>query len=202
MVKVPFSDDDGEASEQMWVDEIDFDGRYIYGVLANEPNHLTSIRQGDDVRVEVDEISDWLITDNDHVVGAFTVNAIRAQMDEQNRAEHDNAWGLVFPEDPYEPVMAPSWFEGDLDAEHPMSLNMAESLSDYLKSDSSAASVVDDHGMTMLHQLALAGSTTGVSVMLQHGADLEARTNEGYTALDLAKMFEWEPIERLLERAD
>lgn len=198
MVKVPFSESDGSSPEQMWVDEIDFDGRYIYGVLANDPNHLTSIRQGDDVRVEIDEISDWLLTENDHVIGGFTVNAIRADMSAADRDEHDAAWGLIFPADPHGPATVPSWFEGDIDAEHPMSLNMAESLNDHLKSTPADVHGTDDHGLTLLHQLALAGSTSGVSVLLQNGAKPEARTKEGYTALDLAKMLDWEPVERLL----
>jgi uncharacterized protein YegJ (DUF2314 family) len=52
-VKAPFSDGDGEGDgenpgvEHMWIDEVDFDGQTISGVLLNDPNWLKSVSAGD-----------------------------------------------------------------------------------------------------------------------------------------------------------
>src|SRR4051794_21997877 len=66
-VKAPFSDGDRSppgrdrpAVEEMWISDVDFDGRAVTGKLVNHPNWLTSIREGDAVRLPLDRISDWM----------------------------------------------------------------------------------------------------------------------------------------------
>lgn len=99
-VKLPFSDGDLSDSksdvEQMWVNEIDFDGRHIKGTLLNEPNWLKSVKAGDQVNVPVGAISDWMYAIGDDVYGAFSVNVMRAKMGKSERSQHDKAWGLNF----------------------------------------------------------------------------------------------------------
>src|SRR5262245_62280800 len=53
-VKAPFSDGDdaepveGQPSvEQMWLGQVDFDGKYVTGELLNASNWLKSVKQGD-----------------------------------------------------------------------------------------------------------------------------------------------------------
>lgn len=64
-VKVAFSQEDPNSEnpivEQMWINEIDFDGDNVKGYLINEPNELTNIQVGDFVEVPLHEISDWLL---------------------------------------------------------------------------------------------------------------------------------------------
>src|SRR5690606_4205426 len=89
-VKAPFTDDPEEVSEgenpnveHMWISDVDFDGRDITGVLLNEPNWLTSVHEGDIVRIPLQEISDWMYVISGEVFGAHTVNLIRSRMDGQ-----------------------------------------------------------------------------------------------------------------------
>lgn len=98
MVKAPFFQDgeDGEICEHMWIDDIYFDGLYIYGVLNNEPGELTNVEQGESICVPVDDISDWMFVCNGIPYGGFTVQAMRGQMTEEERTEHDAAWGIDF----------------------------------------------------------------------------------------------------------
>src|SRR4051812_11742046 len=63
-VKALFSDGERGARapsgkprvEEMWVSEIDFDGRDVSGELLNQPNWLKSIRQGAAVRLQLERV--------------------------------------------------------------------------------------------------------------------------------------------------
>jgi ankyrin repeat protein len=52
----------------------------------------------------------------------------------------------------------------------------------------------------MLHHLALAGSTTGVKVLLDAGADPNQRTADGRTAAQLADTLAWDDVVALLAK--
>jgi uncharacterized protein YegJ (DUF2314 family) len=215
-VKVPFSDgedaepDDGNPNvEHMWLDEVDFDGRLVSGVLLNSPHWLKSVREGDHASVTLATISDWMFAGSDEVYGAFTVNLMRSRMAPEERNEHDEAWGLSFGDPgrirltpPYEPQKQPGLCEEQVDAdapaEHPLSIAMSPSLKERIAEDPSMISGTDDRGWTLLHHQALAGSTATVEVLLDHGADPNAVTDHGMTPLALARSLCWENTATLL----
>lgn len=216
-VKAPFSDGeqpaadgDGPQVEQMWLSEINFDGRHVTGALLNSPNWLTSVKEGDSARLSLSEITDWMYAISGEVFGAWTVNLMRSRMGTRERKEHDEAWGLNFG-DPQNVRVVPepkkgggllkNWFgkkeQADTD-EHPMSVNMAPSFRQQLQEDPSMASVRMDGGWTFLHQEALAGNLLTVQVLLAAGADPNAVTDHGMTPLRLARSLGWEKVVALL----
>lgn len=215
-VKAPFSDGehrtptkDAPEVEHMWLSEVDFDGQFVSGVLLNAPNWLKTVKEGDSACLPLGEISDWMYAISGEVFGAYTVNLLRSRMGRRERREHDAAWGLNFGE-PTTIRVAPepgkgggllkSWF-GKKQAnpqEHPMSEAMASSLKKELAKDPSLVSAKDDKGWTFLHQEASAGSTATVKVLLEAGADPNALTNQGMTALQLAQSLGWENVVALL----
>lgn len=226
-VKVPFSDppefghrEDDPTVEQMWLSSIEFDGNFITGTLLNEPRWLESINEGDQSQFPIDRISDWMYAIDGRVYGAYTVNLLRSQMSRGERAEHDAAWGLDFGDPNEIEVVPPEWLgkkpkpgflmrlfgTGDdytplLDletAEHPMAVNMADSLEEYLRQDPMNVYATDDNGWTMLHRQALAGTAIGVSILLDHGADPNARTSDGMTAMELARTLGWKRVIEVL----
>jgi uncharacterized protein YegJ (DUF2314 family) len=208
-VKAPFSDGEGAAPtpgsprvEQMWLGEVDFDGRFVSGVLLNAPNWLKTVKAGDAARVPLGGISDWMYAAGGEVYGAHTVNLMRSRMGRREREEHDRAWGLDFG-DPNAVRLVPQnqgWFGGgDVGAqEHPMSEAMAPSLKGHLADNPSALGAKDDRGWTLLHHQALAGSAATVKVLLECGADATAVTGHGMTALQLAQSLGWEKVVELL----
>ncbi|MGC3968058.1 MAG: DUF2314 domain-containing protein [Pirellulales bacterium] len=201
-VKAPFSDgddappsDDHPSVEQMWVSDIRFDGRDVIGNLLNSPNWITSVQEGDLSVMPLAEISDWMYAIGDDVYGAFTVNLMRARMSARERREHDAAWGLEFG-DPKTIRVIPADFPSH--GEHPMSENMAPSFRDELKKQPSMLNSKDDDGWTLLHREALGGNLATVRVLLEYGADRNAKTPHGMTPLQLAKSLGWDKVATLL----
>lgn len=210
-------DPESSEAEQMWVNEVYFNGKIISGKLVNVPNALKSVRQGDLVRTTPQEITDWMYVFGNRVYGGFTVNLLRSRMSSTERTAHDRAWGLDFG-DPKEIKLVPDeWFSSkkggligrlfsrpqppppDFDElEHPMAVNMAPEFDKQLQGDPKLALSKDSAGWTNLHNLALAGSSCCVSVLLKHGADPNAVTNSGLTPLQLARSLKWNSVADLL----
>ncbi|MFO1095824.1 MAG: DUF2314 domain-containing protein [Planctomycetaceae bacterium] len=83
------------AAEQMWINDVNFDGDLVHGTLLNSPNWLKSIKQGDEVSVRPERINDWMYAINDQAYGAYTVNLLRSRMSHAQRRSHDKAWGSI-----------------------------------------------------------------------------------------------------------
>jgi uncharacterized protein YegJ (DUF2314 family) len=214
-VKAPFSDGPNRSTradapdvEHMWLSDVDFDGRQISGTLLNSPNWLTSVKEGDSVRLPLAEISDWMFAIGGEVYGAYTVNLMRSRMSSRERQEHDDAWGLDFG-DPRNIRLNPEANKGGLlkrwfgkpeppPEEHPMSVAMAAKVKEQLARDPSMTSSKNDDGWTLLHQESLAGNATIVELLLAAGANPRAVTENGMTPLELAQSLGWERVVALL----
>ena len=222
-IKVAFSDgvqavatsQDQPQVEQMWVSDVDFDGRIVSGTLLNQPNWLTSINEGDRVQIPPSRVNDWMYAIAGEVFGGYTVNTMRSQMGKGERRGHDRAWGLDFG-DPSVISVVPEEHIGrkkksglgkifggksqpqslqELAAhEHPMALNMGASLVEMVQQNPASVHEADHLGQTFLHQMASAGSQSAVQIMLQHGADRNAVSKNGLTAGQLAKVLGWQQV--------
>lgn len=203
-VKAPFSDDDeatddGEPRvEFMWIDDVDFDGECVHGMLINEPNWLTSVEQGDEVSIPLAQICDWLYSMDDVAFGGFTVNLMRSRMTPRERAEHDDAWGLDFG-DPSQPRV--SAYHDAAEADAHTDDDLASLLKDELRKNPSLAQSQGHLGWTLLHQQASVGHLACVKLLLDAGADPTIRTENGRTALDLAMLLNWPDVVELLTNA-
>lgn len=198
--KIAFSQDMGGTNkvEHMWVGDLYFDGDNLYGELLNEPNELTNIEQGDSVMVSLDQLSDWMFLANGKPYGGFSIQALRAGMDENERNEHDEAWGIDFG-DPhkFEYVIGQNESPQNLQ-EHPMSINMQQSMREFLQQYPDEITQQSEDGMTFLHRETIAGNASSVKVLLEFGADKTIQNAKGKTALDYAKQLDWQHIIPLL----
>jgi uncharacterized protein YegJ (DUF2314 family) len=189
-VKIMF--EQGKAVEHMWVSDVAFDGETLRGTLLNEPNQITTVHEGDAVSVPFGpRLTDWMLADGARVLGAYSVQAMRAKMPAAERAEHDAAWDLDFGS-PDQIGLPPS------EDEHPMALNMLPSLSDFLTKNPAEVHRLGEDGLGMLHREALAGNNCIVAALLAQNAQVNARTNGGKTALALARVLDWPKVEATL----
>lgn len=203
IVKIPFeqkfNNKEEPVVEHMWINEIDFDGEKIHGVLMNSPNQLTNVSEGDRVSFKLSQISDWLFAMHGKTYGAFTIQLLRSEMGEQERKQHDEAWGLDFGD--FNDIMVVHSQKENPEnlIEHPMSINMGEKAREYFVENPEAVTDKDENGITMLHTEAIAGNKTTIDILLELGADRNAKTNSGKTAFDYAKNSNWVHIISVLK---
>jgi len=198
LVKIPFSQKvEGREQplvEHMWISEITFDGEFITGVLQNVPNKLTNVAKDDTVTRKVSEISDWMLSIDRKTYGGYTIQVLRSNMTEDARKQHDNAWGLNFGD--YNNILIAHQQEEKKEnlIEHPMSKVMEQPAKDYFESNLDVVKAADENGVTRLHTETIAGNKIAVEILLELGADKNAKTNTGKTALDYATALNWEHI--------
>jgi uncharacterized protein YegJ (DUF2314 family) len=232
-IKVEFSDpeemrthQEGELEKEfMWVMEVDFDGKQIYGTLQNDPHSLKSIKAGDRVKIPGKQLVDWLYVQLGETYGGFTIDQMRSRMSKSERKAHDNAWGLDFGEPGFVKIVPDSYlgeaspkkkglfsflggekpkpqdYNQVSQFEHPMSVNMRDSLEEAIRKNPSFLTATNDFGFTMLHQLALAGSYDGVDVCLKMGFNPKQVAPNGMTPYRLAKSLGWPKVMDRLTQA-
>lgn len=76
IVKAKFGE--GDDAEHMWFEVHAADETGAEGVLQSQPYFLPRPRQGDPVRVPVEDVSDWIAVVNEELRGNFSDAAIRA----------------------------------------------------------------------------------------------------------------------------
>jgi len=211
--------------EHMWLLEVEFDGRQIRGTLINSPHSLKSFHEGDRVTVTGKQLCDWMYVVAGNVYGGFTVDLMRSRMSKGERSQHDSAWGFDFGEVGVVPLVPSEYIGGPplkkkgllsvfggakstpqdyakvAGFEHPMSVNMRESLDQALANDPAMVQQTDERGFNFLHQLSLAGSLDGVDVCLKHGADSRMPAPNGMTPYALAKCLGWKRVMERLQQA-
>lgn len=199
-VKVLFTDEVNgeEVGEHMWINDVEFDGENVSGVLVNEPNDVKNVKNGDFVKAPLSRVSDWLFVINGRSYGGFSVHALRANMSAKERTEYDLAWGFEFGDFndillAYEQKESPENL-----IEHPMCKNTADQVREYIANNPSIISDTDELGYTQLHHEAIAGNLGVVEILLEYGADKNAKTKSGKSALDFAKALKWEHVAKIL----
>ena len=193
-----FEDSDETVVEHMWITDIEFDGDVIKGVLINTPNFLKNINNGDVVNIELHQVSDWLFSIAGETYGGFTIHAMKTEMSDEERDGYHDAWGLDLDNSSTVKIVHKQEEMPENIVEHPMSINMKESLIDFLTQNPNEM-LSDKDGYNFLHRETIAGNLTLVKVLLNLGVDRNLRTKHGKTALDFAKQLNWEHIIPILE---
>ena len=203
LVKIPFQQKiEGKEQplvEHMWISEIDFDGEFITGILQNAPNKLTNVAEGDTVTRKVSEISDWMLSIDRKTYGGYTIQALRSDMTDKARENHDNAWGLNFGD--YNNILIAHQQEEKEEnlIEHPMSKVMEKPARDFFTENLDVVAAVGKNGMTRLHTETIAGNKIAVEILLELGADKNAKTKTGKTAFDFATALNWSHLIPILK---
>lgn len=215
MIKLPFSSDPPPSEEgaspveHMWVDQVEFDGVNLRGILVNDPNWLTELRSGDEVTAPFRMLEDWMFTIDHVVYGGYTVHLLRAQMGRVKRSEHDASWGLDFgnkgPRLEYSPKGRESFFsrifrkKASTHRDHPLCEASLQSVKEYLEQNPNALTEVDEQGNNLLHRETLAGNMAIVDLLLKMGADKNVKTSNGHRPVDLANLMNWTDMVALLQ---
>lgn len=74
LIKAPFTD--GDDTEFMWVSVTGIENDIIYGELGNSPASIKTVDEGDNVRVKLEDLNDWMCIIDDMPTGAFTLKVL------------------------------------------------------------------------------------------------------------------------------
>lgn len=203
-VKVAFMQNmeglDEPKVEHMWINDVNFDGEMIEGVLINKPDELTNVKDGDRVEIPLSQVSDWLFATNGKTYGGFTIQAFRSEMSEKERKNHDKAWGLNFGD--YNDILLVYEQKEHPEnlIEHPMSKNMKAKFVEFLEGNPEILTEKDKKGYSILHRETIAGNASTIEVLRQFNVDINDKTNSGKTAIDFARSLNWTHIIPLVEK--
>ena len=90
--------DTQEHKEHIWIGNITIKDNEYYGIVNNLPEYIKNINLGDFIKINKDNISDWMYTNNNKLVGGFTLRVIRNRMNEIEKQQFDTEAGVIFDE--------------------------------------------------------------------------------------------------------
>ena len=93
-IKVAFETDDG-GFEHIWLSDISTRKNRLYGEVGNTPDAVSGLALGDRVKIDKSNISDWMIIEDNKLIGGYTIRVIRDRMSESDRAEFDRQFGAI-----------------------------------------------------------------------------------------------------------
>jgi len=85
-VKYPFRADwgSGFSMEQIWLSDIKFKNGVYYGIVDNHPFYTNVLKKGDSVSFNTEDITDWMYTSNDKIIGAYSIKYLLDQLPERS----------------------------------------------------------------------------------------------------------------------
>ncbi|MDV4216722.1 DUF2314 domain-containing protein [Acinetobacter baumannii] len=185
--------------EYMWIDQVDFDGSTITGILLNESYIIDNVQAGETVRLQFESIVDWMFLSNGTVHGAFTIQEYRKTLNASGRKEYDEAWGIDFgnPDEillVYDQKNCPENLE-----EHPMCRSILEQFINIINTDPTIITEKDESGNQLLHREVIAGNYLFVQELLKLNVNKLVRNKQLMIPLDLAHKMGWSNIVNLLK---
>ncbi|MDC4301509.1 YegJ family protein [Acinetobacter baumannii] len=185
--------------EYMWIDQVDFDGSTITGILLNEPYIIDNVQAGETVRLQFESIVDWMFLSNGTVHGAFTIQEYRKTLNASGRKEYDEACGIDFgnPDEillVYDQKNCPENLE-----EHPMCRSILEQFINIINTDPTIITEKDESGNQLLHREVIAGNYLFVQELLRLNVNKLVRNKQLMIPLDLAHKMGWSNIVNLLK---
>lgn len=92
-LKTGFSSSKG--TEHIWVVNITNEGNNFYGIVNNLPESTKEVKMGDRIQIHKDSISDWMYTNNQMLVGGYTIRVLRKRMTNSERRLFDEESQLI-----------------------------------------------------------------------------------------------------------
>jgi uncharacterized protein YegJ (DUF2314 family) len=89
LIKYAFpSDNNSVEMEHMFLSDIHFDGKNIYGTLTSEPIYTKKVKEGEKIKVDSKRVSDWLYIIEDKTYGGFTFKYMWKNFSETEKNEY------------------------------------------------------------------------------------------------------------------
>lgn len=90
---------DGDNGEHIWLTDPHFDEEgHLYGTVGNEPVNVAKVKLNQQIGIERELISDWMIIENGRLIGGYTIRAVRDEIPDKDKAAFDQQVGLPIDE--------------------------------------------------------------------------------------------------------
>ncbi len=100
LIKAEFPYGGANDAEYIWLNNLSYEGNQFEGNVGNEPIYVLNIKLGDRVTVSTSRISDWMIIDDNRLLGGFTIHVLRNRMTDAERKQFDADFGFIIPDEP------------------------------------------------------------------------------------------------------
>lgn len=95
-LKVKFPTSTG--TEHIWATEISIRNGNYYGIIDNIPELTTEVRAGEKLKLDIENITDWMYSDKGILRGGYTIRFIRNQMTREEKNKFDADFQLKVEE--------------------------------------------------------------------------------------------------------
>jgi uncharacterized protein YegJ (DUF2314 family) len=92
VLKVRFATPKG--FEHIWVNNIEMENNNYYGTVNSPPESTTEVKEGEKIKIDKNNITDWLYNDNGKLRGGYTIKVIRNRMTKEERKQFDEEFQL------------------------------------------------------------------------------------------------------------
>jgi uncharacterized protein YegJ (DUF2314 family) len=82
---------DGDNSEHIWLYDVSYDGNQFLGKIGNNPLHVKNVSLGDEIVLIPSEISDWMIVEDNKLIGGYTLRVLRNRLSGEERKKLDES---------------------------------------------------------------------------------------------------------------
>ncbi|RZJ65706.1 MAG: DUF2314 domain-containing protein [Flavobacterium sp.] len=90
---------DGEIGEHIWLTSPHFDAEgNLFGIVGNDPVDVKTVKLDQEIGVNRDFISDWMIIEGGRLVGGYTLRAIRDGIPDAEKEAFDQSIGMYIDE--------------------------------------------------------------------------------------------------------
>lgn len=95
-VKYPFTTDPGSENsvEHIWLVNIEVSNNKYYGIVANDPFYIKSMKLGDRVEIDINMVSDWKYVLDGYLVGGESIVYFYNRMSEQEKKDFEKEAGF------------------------------------------------------------------------------------------------------------
>lgn len=95
-VKYPFDTDSGSScsKEHIWLEQIEEVDEKYYGIVVNDPFYIKSMKYGDKVEFDINNISDWKYEENGYLVGGESIRYFYNRMSKQEKKDFEEEAGF------------------------------------------------------------------------------------------------------------
>ncbi len=92
--------EEGDIVEHVWLVDLRYEHGMLYGVVGNDPLELREWKRGDPAMVDPNEISDWLLINEQGLQGGFTLRAARERIPPDDLESFNASFAAHFGVDP------------------------------------------------------------------------------------------------------